>query len=759
LTDQAPKNQELREGLEGLALKVVMLEEGDLPGLGAFLTHLEKIQEILPPDRSPEVTLLFQQLEEVGNKLILQEISPAAQAQELLSQGVSLLLTWARENAFPGDSEPWRTYCGVAQELGLVKSEEGPPKTETAAAAAQEPEPEPAAALESQIWEDPELVANFIAEAREHLEGIESGLVHLEQAPTDLQAINAVFRPFHTVKGVAGFLNLPQIQELSHEIESLLDEARSGRLQITAPVIDLILLGVDRLKEMLDDLQEALSDHRPLQKFNLQDIKDLVQRLQQPGPGEEAPKRQLGEILMAQGEITGSDLDQALEQQKAQEKTPPLGEILVKEGKVSPKKVARALVDQLTEEKRAPEVAAPPAAPEGKAAADAQMPATIKIDLSKVDNLVNLMGELVIAQSQVRQNPHLLGISDQKLERDLAQMSRITTELQMISMSMRMVPIGQTLRKMVRLVRDLSRKSKKSVELHLEGEDTEIDRNMVEAIYDPLVHLVRNALDHGLESPKERQAAGKPQEGHLWLRAYHKGGNVVIDIEEDGRGLDRDRILAKAQERGLVQPGEQLTPTQIDYLIFEPGFSTAETITDISGRGVGMDVVRLTIERLQGKIEIHTRPEQGTRFTLRMPLTMAIIDGLVVKVGKERYILPAVAVRETLRPAASDYFTVQGQGELIKVRSQLIPLVRLHRLFRTGNGDMPPTEALVMVVEHEGKQQGLLVDDILGKQEVVIKSLGDTFQKIKGLAGGTILGDGRVGLILDLAGIFALGQA
>jgi two-component system chemotaxis sensor kinase CheA len=243
------------------------------------------------------------------------------------------------------------------------------------------------------------------------------------------------------------------------------------------------------------------------------------------------------------------------------------------------------------------------------------------------------------------------------------------------------------------------------------------------------------------------------------LRAYHQGGNVVIDIEEDGRGLDRDRILAKAQERGLVQPGEQLTPTQIDYLVFEPGFSTAEAITDISGRGVGMDVVRLTIERLQGKIEIHTRPQQGTRFTLRMPLTMAIIDGLVVKVGKERYILPAVAVRETLRPAASDYFTVQGQGEIIKVRSQLIPLVRLHRLFRTGNGDLPPTETLVMVVEHEGKQQGLLVDDILGKQEVVIKSLGDSFQKIKGLAGGTILGDGRVGLILDLAGIFSLVQA
>ncbi len=757
MTDQAPKSQELREGLEGLALKVVMLEEGDLPGLGAFLTHLEKIQATLPADHGPEVALLFQQLEDVGNKLILQEIAPVAQAQELLSQGVSLLLTWARENAFPAESEPWKVYCRGAQELGVVKAEKGVPKSEPEA----EAEPEPAAAMESQIWEDPELVANFIAEAREHLEGIESGLVHLEQDPTDLQAINAVFRPFHTVKGVAGFLNLPQIQELSHELESLLDEARSGRLQITAPVIDLILAGVDRLKDMLDDLQEALSDHRPLQRFDLQDIKDTVKQVQHAG----APSAAFEpvESVPPPEETAGADMDQALQELQAQEKAPPPVETPAAEEKAPAPAVAQPPVAQVKEQakevKRPPEAPAPASAPEVKAASDAQMPATLKVDIAKVDNLVNLMGELVIAQSQVRQNPHLLTISDPKLERDLAQMSRITTELQMISMSMRMVPIGQTLRKMVRLVRDLARKSKKSVELHLEGEETEIDRNMVETIYDPLVHLVRNAVDHGLEPTKERQALGKSPEGHVWLRAYHKGGNVVIDIEEDGRGLDRDRILAKAQERGLVQPGEQLSPTQIDHLIFEPGFSTAEKITDISGRGVGMDVVRLTIERLQGKIEINSRSQEGTRFTLRLPLTMAIIDGLVVKVGKERYILPAVAVRETLRPAASDYFTVQGQGEIIKVRSQLIPLLRLHRLFRTGNGDMPPTEALVMVVEHEGKQQGLLVDDILGKQEVVIKSLGESFQKIKGLAGGTILGDGRVGLILDLAGIFALGQA
>jgi len=752
LTEQAPDNQKIIAGLEGLALKVVMLEEGDLPGLGDFLNHLEKIQKMLDPELAAEAVAISQQLEEVGNKLILQEIAVAAQGQELLNQGVSLLLAWARGRQFPPDDEVWGNYRRLAQELGLGGAGESPPKPEV--------EPELAGALQESIWEDQELMANFIAEAGEHLEGIENGLVHLEQAPTDLTAINAVFRPFHTIKGVAGFLNLPQIQELSHEVESLLDEARSGRLKINEGIIDLTLTGVDRLKEMLADLQEAMSEQRSLRRFDLQDIKDQVRDLQQQEDStRQAPKRQLGEILVSQGEISSSDLNEALEQQKTGIGTPPLGEILVKEGKVPPQKVARALVDQLIEEKGGEAAAPPPAGAEGKVVADAQLPATIKIDLAKVDNLVNLMGELVIAQSQVRQNPSLLRISDPKLERDLAQMCRITSELQIISMSMRMIPIGQTLRKMVRLVRDLSRKSKKMVELIIEGEETEIDRNMVEAIYDPLVHLVRNALDHGLETPEEREANGKTPAGTLWLRAYHKGGNVVIDIEEDGRGLNQDRILAKAQERGLVQPGDQLTPAQIDNLIFEAGFSTAEKITDISGRGVGMDVVRQTIERLQGKIEIHSRPHQGSRFTLRMPLTLAIIDGLVVKVGNERYILPTVAVRETIRPAPADYFTVQGQGEIIKVRSQLIPLLRLARLFRTGNGDKHPTEALVMVVEHEGKQRGLLVDDILGKQEVVIKSLGETLQNIKGLAGGTILGDGRVGLILDLAGLFSLGQA
>jgi two-component system chemotaxis sensor kinase CheA len=415
--------------------------------------------------------------------------------------------------------------------------------------------------------------------------------------------------------------------------------------------------------------------------------------------------------------------------------------MLIQEGKLAPQKVAQALVTQLAEAK-----------PVGEGA----VPVTVKVNLAKVDNLVDLMGELVIIQSQVRQNQKIEALLDQKLERDLGQMARITSEVQKISMSLRMVPIGTTFRKMVRLVRDLSLKMEKDVNLHLEGEDTEIDRSMVEAIYDPLVHLVRNSVDHGLETPEERQAQGKTTTGHLWLRAFHQGGDILIEIKDDGRGLNRESILAKATERGLVPPGQTLSPEKIDYLIFEPGFSTVQAVTEISGRGVGLDVVKQTITHLRGKIDIFSKPGEGCCVFLRLPLTLAIIDGMVVRVGSERYILPTGGVQETLRPGPGDYFTVKAEGELIWVRDKLMPLVRLHRLFGVGNGAVPPSEALVMVVEHEGEKRALLVDDILGKQEIVIKSLGHFFKNLKGLAGGTILGDGRVGLILDLAGLFRL---
>lgn len=714
-----PDPPELAQDLDRLALKAVMLSAGDLPALGAFLAELEGFQDRLADAGAAGALPLVKQLVEVTNRLVLQEIPAAAQALEILGHGVGLLQRWAGGSQPPESAPEWSAYRSLLGELALA----APPLGEA------EGRPAPA-------FDDPELVANFLAEAAEHLEGIETRLVHLEQHPDDLEAVNAIFRPFHTIKGVAGFLNLEQIQTAGHELESLLDRVRGGALGVSPELVDLVLAGVDLLRAMLADLRQALKESRACAVFDLAPLKSRLAALEEPS----SPVSRLGEILVDQGELSPADLAAALEMQQTARERRPLGQTLVEEGQVAPQKVAQALVQQLAARKAGPE---------------AGQPAAIRVDLAKLDTLVDLMGELVIVQSQVRQNPLVVQAADQKLVRDLGQMARITTELQKISMSLRMIPIGATLRRMLRLVRDLSHKTGKAVNLHLEGEETEIDRNMVEAIYDPLVHLVRNAVDHGLESPEERRAAGKPPEGRLVLRAYHQGGSVIIDIEEDGRGLNREAILAKAREKGLGGVGD-LNPAQIDHLIFEPGFSTARQVTEVSGRGVGLDVVKQTVERLRGKIEILSRPGEGCRFTLRLPLTLAIIDGLVIRVGAERYILPTVTVQETLRPGPDEYFTVERKGELIQVRRQLLPLIRLHRLLGAGQADPAPWEALVLVVEHEGDSRALLVDEILGKQEVVIKSLGHLMQNREGLAGGTILGDGRVGLILDLGGIFGL---
>jgi two-component system chemotaxis sensor kinase CheA len=723
LADRLPESQQLVKLLEQLALKVVMLEEDDIQGLGGFLTQLDELQTQV--SQVQELAPLFQHLTEVGQRLVLREVETAARALELLGQGVTLLQKWTRDREWPPAGEAWASYQELARELNLGDLAEALP-------------PPAGAAETAQVWDDPELVANFLPEAQEHLEGIETHLVYLEQHPDDLEAINAIFRPFHTLKGVAGFLNLPQIQELSHEVEWLLDRVRDGQVAVSAELVNLVLEAVDLLKAMLADLQEALPAGRGLAAFDLAPMKAKIAQVDATSS---VPAPRLGEILVEQEELSPEDLQETLERQKTTPSSPPLGEMLVQEGKVAPQKVAEALVKQLAA---------------AKPAGDTTVAETVKVALAKVDNLVDLMGELVIVQSQVRQNDKIGELADQKLERDLGQMGRITSELQKISMSLRMVPIGATFRKMVRLVRDLSRKVGKEVDLHLEGEDTEIDRSMVDAIYDPLVHLVRNSVDHGLETPQEREQRGKAPTGRLGLRAFHQGGDIIIEIEDDGKGLNREAILAKATERGLVPPGQTLSPERIDHLIFEPGFSTAAAVTEISGRGVGLDVVKQTITRLRGTIDINSKTGEGCRLLLRLPLTLAIIDGMVVRVGSERYIIPTVGVQETLRPNPEDYFTVQGEGELIRVREQLMPLVRLHRLFEVGDGDVAPSAALVMVVEHENAKRALLVDDILGKQEIVIKSLGHFFRNQEGLAGGTILGDGRVGLILDLAGLFRM---
>jgi two-component system chemotaxis sensor kinase CheA len=373
----------------------------------------------------------------------------------------------------------------------------------------------------------------------------------------------------------------------------------------------------------------------------------------------------------------------------------------------------------------------------------------VRVDTGKLDGLIDLVGELVIAQSMVTQNPAVSGAADEQLARSLAQLRSICSELQRTATALRMVPIRGTFQKMGRLVRDIAGQLGKEIRLVLDGEETELDRSVIEEIGDPLVHMIRNSADHGIESPADRLAAGKPAGGTITLRAYHQGGFVVVEVADDGRGLDPARIRRKGVERGLIRPDEPLSDREVLDLIFAPGFSTAERISDVSGRGVGMDVVRRNIERIRGKVEIASTPGRGTTFTVFMPLTLAIIEGLLVAVGDQRFVIPTLSVRESFRPLPGAVTTVQGRGELVAVRGRLVPLLRLGRHFGIDSAVGDPAEGIVIVAEAGQETRCLLVDSLIGKQEVVIKSLGETFPPGRGFAGAAILADGRVGLILD----------
>ena len=384
---------------------------------------------------------------------------------------------------------------------------------------------------------------------------------------------------------------------------------------------------------------------------------------------------------------------------------------------------------------------------------------TVKVTTSRLDSLVNMVGELVIAQSMVTQ-----GVSDAlekepTLDRNLRHLDKITRELQELSMSMRMVPVQGVFQKMARLVRDLSRTAGKQIEFTMSGADTEVDRNVVEAVADPLVHMVRNSVDHGVESPDKRRAAGKDPTGHVELAAYHQGGNIVIEIRDDGNGLDREKILNKARNLGIIKEGQELSDHDTFMLIFHPGLSTAEKVTSISGRGVGMDVVRKNIESLRGRVDIQSERGKGTTFFIRLPLTLAVIDGQIVTVGSEKFIIPILSIEQSFRPTSTQLATAHGgRAEMVNIRGNLLPLVRLHRLFRTPPRNEDPTQGLCVVVSDGPKKCSLFVDDLLGQQQVVIKSLGQYLGRVPAITGGAIMGDGNVSLILDVPGLIALAQ-
>ena len=581
---------------------------------------------------------------------------------------------------------------------------------------------DPNSASVNPLASDPELIGDFIMESREHLTAIELQLLTLDQDPANSEAINAIFRGFHTIKGMAGFLDLDPVRDLAHEVETVLDLARNAKLTVNSSVIDRILEGKDYLNVWMTELEAML-------------------RTGQTPTGPEAA----GLLEAIRGLVTGvpaiaAELPAAAP--AAQPATPGLMELA--------REVAAPLAaDNALETAPAEGVEASKSSETRSVGAR-----SIKVETAKLDYLVDMVGEMVISQSLVRHDPDLSAGLKPRLARNLSQLARITDDIQRTAMSMRMIPVGQLFQKTSRLVRDLARKAGKLVELELAGEETELDRNIVEELADPLMHMVRNSVDHGIELPADRVAAGKPAQAHVTLKAGHQAGHIVIQISDDGRGLSREKILRKAREKNLIEAGVELSEGEIFALIFQPGFSTADKITDVSGRGVGMDVVRKQVQKLRGRIDVISKPGEGTTFLLKLPLTLAIIDGLVVGVGDQRYIVPIFAVREMLRPAEEAISTIHGRQEMAMVRGSLIPVIRLHQRFHVKPKNQHPWESLLIVTESGSKLFGLMVDELIGKQEVVIKSLGEGMRNIAGVAGGAILGDGRVGLILDPEGLF-----
>jgi len=594
--------------------------------------------------------------------------------------------------------------------------------------------------LELHLEENRELLIEFYAEAVDHLQQIEAALLVLDQQPEDPEALNSIFRSFHTIKGNAGFLGLVPMQTLAHEVESLLDLARNHKLLLNPAIITEVLRSRDALQALIQQVGAALEKGQlPSQVIPVGHLVRAV-KLLAAGKGDASAPAPAPVAAPVPAAAPVANVPVA----------PVPVESTPEEAKSAPAPVAAP----------APSAAATEAAnvaARGQAQAQAQATAqasgttnqTVRVNTEKLDSLMDVVGELVIVQSQLIESTRNRSDEGSLLQRNVSQLSRIAKELQHTAMSLRMIPIKPTFQKMERLARDLARNFNKKVHFVTSGEDTELDRTVVEEIGDPLVHMVRNALDHGLEPTEDRVKHGKPEQGTVHLRAYHQGSNIVIELQDDGRGINTEKVMAKAVEKGIVPAGAPMTREEIYALLFAPGFSTAEKVTSVSGRGVGMDVVKRNIEKLRGKIEISSELGQGSTFKIKLPLTMAIIDGLVVRVGTDKFILPSTSVQMAMRPPRESITTIHGRGEVVDLRGRQLPLHRLHRRFGIQAAAQQPWEGIVVIVEHSGKISALLVDEMVSKQEVVIKSLGTFMQGLPGVAGGAILGDGNIALILD----------
>jgi len=513
------------------------------------------------------------------------------------------------------------------------------------------------------------MVGEFITECSELLEMAEGALLDLEEDPDNEELINKVFRAFHTIKGTSAFMGLDPISDFTHHLETVLSMVRDGEINFDVACADISLEAIDIIYNMLDVVEGAEGGDQLPRPLNFDRLTKVLCRVADEQIAPEKALKDAGGIQYEDPETENVALAQ--------------------NGAANTKGAAGS-----------------------SSSDDSQTESSVRVNVSRLDQLIDMVGELVIAHSVVAQDESIPDHSD--LQKKINHTSKILRELQDTSLALRMVPLKATFHKMNRLIRDLSRKAGKSVKLKTYGEDTEIDRNMVDIINEPLVHMVRNAIDHGIETPAEREAAGKPKEAQVWLRASQEGGKVVIEIEDDGRGINKEKVLEKAVSKGLVGPDEKLTDNEIYHLIFLPGFSSTDEVTDLSGRGVGMDVVRKSIEDLKGKVDIESEEGKGTKIIIELPFTLAITDGMLVRVGSQRFIVPTLNIDRAFRAKRQDLFTVMGKSEKVSIRGETVPVIRLHDHFNINDGKQDLTEGTLLAIRNANKKYALLVDEVVG---------------------------------------------
>lgn len=547
----------------------------------------------------------------------------------------------------------------------------------------------------------PDMIDKFIHEAEEKLEQFEQTWLRLE-TERDEANISLALRDIHSFKGNCGFMGLTDLAKVSHGLETLLEGLKEQSVVYTAELSTLVLHMTDLLRKHV----LGLNNNPKGVVAGLDRYLTLLEQMNasRKGTGSEGSS---GGLEALQKELDDHTQPHMIHQWTSQ-----------------------AIARQ-----------------------------DLRVDLNNLDALINLVGELVIAQAMLIRHPAILTMRDEGVERAVHQLQRISQDLQDVAMAVRMVPLSATFRKMIRLVHDLSLKAGKQVDFQMTGEETEVDKSVIEKIADPLVHLVRNAIDHGLETPAEREAKGKPAAGKLTIDARHESGEVRIAISDDGRGMDRKKIFAKAVAQGLTAKDAVLSDKQIDQFVFEAGFSTADIVSEVSGRGVGLDVVKKNIEKLKGRVDIHTRPDQGTTFILRLPLTLAVIDGMLVKLGTARYTIPLLAIRESFRPLGSQITRMPNGGEIVRVRDEVMPVLRLQDVFHQPADAQDLTQGILIVVEAEGQVVSLFADEILGQQETVIKAVPGYLGRARGISGCSILGDGEVSLILDIRELIDMSES